>query len=143
MPGKKKNRTVITEQKVKLTTEQRNSTRNVDDFKEAFASGKGMQASPFEQQKKAPLIDPEPKKPVKDFGNDMVGQSHQRMYEAEQKREARRNGNLGSIYQTSDKIIDSASRLGEQAGDKIQETGEKLRNIGSRVRDKIEKKINK
>ena len=28
MPGKKKNRTVITEQKVKLTTEQRNSTRN-------------------------------------------------------------------------------------------------------------------
>ena len=177
MPGKKKNRTVITEQKVKLTTEQRNSTRNVDDFKEAFTSGKGMQASPFadakdaagisqdmrwkrnysdfarnakdqgytfgEQQKKASTIDPEPKKPVKDFGNDMVGQSHQRMYEAEQKREARRNGNLGSIYQTGDRIIDSANRLGEQAGDKIQETGETIRNIGSNIGDKVKKKIKK
>jgi len=48
-----------------------------------------------------------------------------------------------SIYQTGGKIIDSASRLRDQASDKVQETGERLRNIGSRVKDKIEKKIKK
>jgi len=76
-------------------------------------------------------------------GNGPAARAWQGMYDDEQNRKAKREGNLGSIYQAGDRIIDSANRLGEQAGDKIQETGEKLRNIGSRVRDKIEKKINK
>ena len=78
-----------------------------------------------------------------DANLEAVGLDPNQMRADEQKQEARRNGNLGSIYQTGDRIINSANRLGEQAGDKIQETGEKLRNIGSRVRDKIEKKIKK
>ena len=90
-----------------------------------------------------PPVDPEPKKPVKDFGDDMVGQSHQRTYEAEQKREARRNGNLGSIYQTGDRIINSANRIGENAVNKLEETGETIRNIGSNIGDKVKKKIKK
>ena len=90
-----------------------------------------------------PPVDPGPKKPVKDFGDDIVGQSHQRTYEAEQKREARRNGNLGSIYQTGDRIINSANRIGENAVNKLEETGETIRNIGSNIGDKVKKKIKK
>tara|TARA_R110002096_G_scaffold253414_1_gene446317 strand:- start:2387 stop:2674 length:288 start_codon:yes stop_codon:yes gene_type:complete len=76
-------------------------------------------------------------------GNDPAARAWQGMYDDEQNRKAKREGNLGSIYQTGDRIIDSANRIGENAVNKLEETGEKLRNIGSNIGDKVKKKIKK
>ena len=59
------------------------------------------------------------------------------------KEQRRQSSPFKSVYDAGGKVVDSANRLGEQAGDKIQETGEKLRNIGSNIGDKVKKKINK
>tara|TARA_R100001510_G_scaffold29976_1_gene26638 strand:- start:326 stop:793 length:468 start_codon:yes stop_codon:yes gene_type:complete len=47
MPNGKKTRTVIVDQNVKLTPEQRNAARDFNSYKYAFTSGEGILSNPF------------------------------------------------------------------------------------------------
>jgi len=49
----KNTKTVIKNQKVKLTSEERNEMNNTDVFQEAFTSGQGLRADPYANAKDA------------------------------------------------------------------------------------------
>ena len=147
MPNGKKTRSVTYEQKVKLTPEQRNEARDFDSYKQAFATGKGILADPFKnattpegklqsmQWKKGfgsarrnfesqgftfgEPIENTSNYPAAIQGSDPTARTHQKMYDAEQKRNARRE-KFSNIIQIGDNVANAASETTKNVMQKAQ-----------------------